>query len=340
MGIKKFRNIDGNDINPLWIPTNVGRYSPDNSLNTEKWINLDGVYARLTDTYPGTVLSVSCTVPTGFSVTGSPVTLTGTIAITNTFTAGSVVFAMGTGFAQDNSNFFWDDTNNRLGILTNAPASTFSVANLFKVDSSGNATFVNDTQYILLNEVRIHGYGTHNFFAGQTAGNFTLTATHTVAIGNNAGVGLTSATGNIFIGRQVGQAVTSSPDNVIIGRQAGDELIDGSGGNILIGSIVDPVPYATNTANSINIGNTLIGDRIARSVKFGNVESTAGGLTQAEACSILELESVTKGFLPPRMTEVQRDAISSAAEGLIIFNTTSNKLNVYASATWQEITSA
>ncbi len=45
-------------------------------------------------------------------------------AITPTgFTPGSVVFAgPGRSLSQDNPNFFWDDTNNRLGIGTTAPA--------------------------------------------------------------------------------------------------------------------------------------------------------------------------------------------------------------------------
>ena len=39
------------------------------------------------------------------------------------FTAGSVVFAGASGvYSQDNANFFWDDTNNRLGISTTTPA--------------------------------------------------------------------------------------------------------------------------------------------------------------------------------------------------------------------------
>jgi len=38
-----------------------------------------------------------------------------------TLTSGSVLFSNGTTIAQDNANFFWDDTNNRLGIGTNAP---------------------------------------------------------------------------------------------------------------------------------------------------------------------------------------------------------------------------
>lgn len=41
--------------------------------------------------------------------------------------AGSVQFSNGTAFASDNANFFWDDTNNRLGIGTNAPLYTLDV---------------------------------------------------------------------------------------------------------------------------------------------------------------------------------------------------------------------
>jgi hypothetical protein len=39
-------------------------------------------------------------------------------------TSGSVLFSNGTTIAQDNANFFWDDTNNRLGIGTATPAAS------------------------------------------------------------------------------------------------------------------------------------------------------------------------------------------------------------------------
>jgi hypothetical protein len=42
-----------------------------------------------------------------------------------TFTSGSVIFSNGTTLAQDNANFFWDDTNNRLGIGTSSPGVKF-----------------------------------------------------------------------------------------------------------------------------------------------------------------------------------------------------------------------
>jgi hypothetical protein len=54
--------------------------------------------------------------------------------------------------------------------------------------------------------------------------------------------------------------------------------------------------------------------------------------------ALLDLTSTTKGFLPPRMTTTQRDAITSPVAGLMIYNTTLNKLNVYTTA-WETVTS-
>ena len=45
------------------------------------------------------------------------------------------------------------------------------------------------------------------------------------------------------------------------------------------------------------------------------------GTTTPDASSALDITSTTQGFLPPRMTETQRDAISSPATGLMIYQT-------------------
>lgn len=49
--------------------------------------------------------------------------------VPRTFTAGSVLFA-GTDFLpqEDNANFFWDDTNNRLGVGINTPRTSLHIA--------------------------------------------------------------------------------------------------------------------------------------------------------------------------------------------------------------------
>lgn len=60
----------------------------------------------------------------------------------------------------------------------------------------------------------------------------------------------------------------------------------------------------------------------------------------ANAAALLDLASTTKGFLPPRMTTTERDAIASPPAGLMIYNTTTNKLNVRVAAAWEAVTSA
>jgi len=63
------------------------------------------------------------------------------------------------------------------------------------------------------------------------------------------------------------------------------------------------------------------------------------GTTSPGASANLEVTSTKKGFLPQRMTTTQRDAITSPAAGLMIYNTTTAKLNVYTTA-WEAVTSA
>ena len=55
------------------------------------------------------------------------------------------------------------------------------------------------------------------------------------------------------------------------------------------------------------------------------------------ASAALDVTSTTKGFLPPRMTTTQRDAISSPTNGLVLYNTTTNKLQVRAAGAWVDL---
>lgn len=58
-----------------------------------------------------------------------------------------------------------------------------------------------------------------------------------------------------------------------------------------------------------------------------------------DASSILELRTTSKGFLIPRMTQTQRDAIISPATGLMIYNTSTNTFNFYNGTGWTALTS-
>ncbi len=65
------------------------------------------------------------------------------------------------------------------------------------------------------------------------------------------------------------------------------------------------------------------------------VAADADLVTPAHPSSVLDVMSNTKGMLPPRMTEVQRDAITAPAEGLTLFNTTENCINVHNGSAWE-----
>jgi len=53
------------------------------------------------------------------------------------------------------------------------------------------------------------------------------------------------------------------------------------------------------------------------------------GASAVEGSAILNLDSTSRGFLPPRMTTGDRDSIQSPAAGLIIYNTTTGQFEGY-----------
>jgi len=63
------------------------------------------------------------------------------------------------------------------------------------------------------------------------------------------------------------------------------------------------------------------------------------GTSSPNASAILDAQSTTKGVRMPNMTTTQKNAISSPAAGLMVFDTTLAKLCVYSGSAWQTITS-
>jgi hypothetical protein len=61
---------------------------------------------------------------------------------------------------------------------------------------------------------------------------------------------------------------------------------------------------------------------------------SVGSSSQANAKAALEVTSTTKGFLPPRMTTLERDSIATPPAGLLVYNATTGKVNVYNGSTW------
>ena len=124
-------------------------------------------------------------------------------------TAGSVLFAGTSGvLQQDNANFFWDDTNNRLGILTTSPTTAFQVNGEMTLRNSNNQNILVSNRF--LNNVWFH----------NNSGTITSSAQFNVAIGSESMYNVTSASRNTAVGYQSLTTITTGESNTSIGFQS------------------------------------------------------------------------------------------------------------------------
>lgn len=112
-----------------------------------------------------------------------------------------------------------------------------------------------------------------------------------------------------------------------------------------------PYNYSTTFADTIfrntyslsagQFGNIkfFVGSAIALTLGNGTRRGqVAVGTQTIDASAAFQVSSTTLGFLPPAMTTVQKNAIASPAKGLMVYDTTLDKLCVYTTA-WETITS-
>lgn len=281
---------------------------------------------------------------------------------------GAVQFNNAGVLAGDTANFFWDDTNNRLGLGNSAPANRLSVTGDADISGSlgvGNTSPSEKLHVSGRGEFRI---GTNlSILLGQTLDTggikMALTGTNsqngtaiTFAEGSFAfptyrgviGFGRSDTYGGDFHLRMGGGdfntgtlalRVLASNNNIAIGSSAGTTRLQVDG-NI--------APEASGTrdlgtsslrwanlymASNIDYSNDLTFSSSGEKVRFTTSGSVGIGGTPV-ASAILDLASTTRGFLGPRMTTTQRNAIASPATGLEIYNTTTNDYEFWNGSSW------
>jgi len=163
-------------------------------------------------------------------------------------------------------------------------------------------------------------------------------ASNCIYIGGTAyGAGLNTTTyffgggGDTYANNTVARSVTFNstfPSGLTNGVGGDFRIAGGRGtGTGLPGDVI------LSTATTTTTGSTLqtVTDR-------WYVKSSTGTLSNNSApaaTAVVDLQSTTKGFLPPRMTTTQRTAISAPAEGLTVYDLTLHKLFVYDGTAWQ-----
>jgi hypothetical protein len=105
-------------------------------------------------------------------------------------------------------------------------------------------------------------------------------------------------------------------------------------------SIIRGFYYTPNIINLYAAQHRAI-ETVTGAVLFGTTSGSVGigATTTINASSILQVTSTSQGFLPPRMTTAQKNAIATPATGLVVYDTTLNKLALYTGAAWETVTS-
>jgi hypothetical protein len=198
-----------------------------------------------------------------------------------------------------------------------------------------------------------------------TAAQLTVTAPSAVdgirvnTTGNASGINIQGTT----VGQMIVQATTNTGiSSITLGNDQAYSIAAGTyaiyGSNYVTADLRNQVAFgsrqgllfqsnATTSSGGTNpidfhTGGSDAAARFARMKSLSMSMNSAGSAADPVASAILDINSTTKGFLPPRMTTVQRNLIASPAAGLIIFCTdctatdgSTGVSQTYSSSTWK-----
>lgn len=91
------------------------------------------------------------------------------------------------------------------------------------------------------------------------------------------------------------------------------------------------------TSNAVLTGNGTSGITAEPLFVCTSTGVVGIGTTSPHSSAALDITSTGGGVLFPRMTTAQRDAISGPSDGLVLYNVTTNKLQVRAAGAWVDL---
>lgn len=192
------------------------------------------------------------------------------------------------------------------------------------------------------------GYGASASSTGSAIGyGATATGSTSLAVGSSASSGTN--------GTSIGHNATNNGYGVAVGRNSS---LSSGGGGLALGTgaqvtgnysmIFSATNFGSGRTNSTTRTAEFYFNAVTSTFRFGEtvdgwLNSTGGfvfGASTVDSSAALQVDSTTKGFLPPRMTTTEKNAISTPSTGLVVFDSTLAKLCVYTGAAWETVTSA
>lgn len=197
---------------------------------------------------------------------------------TNSFTNGSIPFIFNGIFSQDNSNFFWDNINKRLGIGTSSPTTSLDVSGNAKVTS---LTSTNDSTINLI-----------------TVGRGANSVNNNTALGLDALLGSTGGS-NTAVGHRTLVNTGSYTDNTAVGAFVMSNNVGDGNTGMGSGAMLENVSGSSNTVigtdafrlnNSGNF-NTVMGGQALRNNSNNGNRNVAVGFQAGTSSSAAPLTS-------------------------------------------------
>jgi hypothetical protein len=314
----------------------------------------------------GSVTSVAQSFTGGLiSVAGSPITTSGTLALTVVGTsggipyfssastwatsaalsAGALVQGGGAGVAPSTITT-GTGVVTALGVNTGTAGAFVVNGGALGTPSSGTATNLTGTASININgTVGATTPAAGAFTTLSATGNTTLAGQGTITTPS-----LSGAVNSLLIDQNTTGSGTARGlyvdvnSNISTMFGADIDVVQGGGTGTAIGLRVSASGSVNNSSIWIPAGNQGINVGYASNIATTPINGAifAGnigiGTASPNASAILDARSTTKGVRMPNMTTAQKNAIATPAAGLMVYDTTLAKLCVYTTA-WQTITS-
>ena len=161
-----------------------------------------------------------------------------------------------------------------------------------------------------------------------TDAGFKLDVSGTARVSSTMGVGGAFVTGSSGFGNTI-LSLTSSYPCLILNSTSG------TASKVGLNLDSSKLYISEETNGSLNWGHRImVNTKVGGLVVLNN--TAAGSIAALNASAVLQADSTTRGFLPPRMTTTQKNAIATPASGLVVYDTTLNTLNFYNGTTWAD----